>query len=259
MAGPSTSRNHKRGASDGQDAAAPAPKRPSKEQTRPQEPSYTLNNKIFQTLGGRWENLPPFVGDESKLYRWIAEPALWGRIIMGENCEPRAQQRIVGLHAALHDGLDASGFVLWRTFHPLQKPCSLTVRSAGESRIPDTRLQLPSVTIRQQKLQRSSRFGEGWEMRTHAGPPASPSAAPAWLKSGWRLIQAATFPFLGAPMPVVDAAWTSDRFGRTDAITHCLVETSPGAGINQATCRRGLAGVQLNRTGRRQGVVIRQP
>lgn len=232
MAGPRS--QPKRGVSDGQ-SNEPAPKRPVKTQVAGKPPTYTVNNTIFRTLGNRWENLPPFVGDEDKLYRWIAEPALWGRIIMGGEGghEMRTTQRIVGLHAALHDGLDASGFVLWRTFHPKRQPLSVTVKSSQEIRIPTQRMQLPNVTIRQQKLQPSSRFGEGWEIRSHVGPPTSPSTTPSWLRSGWRLIQQATFPFLGAPMPVVDAAWTSDRFARTDAITHVLVEADSGRAAAQ--------------------------
>ena len=43
-------------------------------------------------------------------------------------------------------------------------------------------------------------------------------------------IQQATFPFLGAPTPVVDAAWT---LARTDAITHVLVEADSGRAAAQ--------------------------
>ena len=38
-------------------------------------PHYHVNKQILASLGGGWENTPPFSGDEDKLYRWMAEPA----------------------------------------------------------------------------------------------------------------------------------------------------------------------------------------
>ena len=38
---------------------------------------YSVNKHLLATLGGGWVNMPPFAGDEDKLYRWMAEPALW--------------------------------------------------------------------------------------------------------------------------------------------------------------------------------------
>jgi hypothetical protein len=208
------------------------PRHPSKKQTLSKQlqlPHYYVNKHLLASLGGGWTNMPPFSGDEDKLYRWVAEPALWARVIMGD-VEPRMQQRLIGLHAGLHDGIDASGFVLWRSFAPTRPGLTVSVQATtapGHCKKVTQQITLPSVTIRQHKLTPSSHFGEGWEMRTHVGPPASPTAQPAWLRGAWQLIQTSTFPFLGGRMPVVDAAWTNDRLSRTDAITHALCEMHP--------------------------------
>ena len=131
---------------------------------------YSVNKHLLASLGGGWTNMPPFAGDEDRLYRWMAEPALWARVIMGD-LEPRTQQRLVGLHAALHDGLDASGFVLWRTMPPLREGLTVTLHTAA-SPIAPQRITLPRVTLRQSKLAPSSRFGAGWEVRSCAGAPS---------------------------------------------------------------------------------------
>ena len=189
---------------------------------------FSVDKHLLASLGGKWENTPPFSGDEDRLYRWIAEPALWARVIMSD-LEPRTQQRLIGLHAALHDNLDASGFVLWRALPPLHEHEGLcvTLHSAALPSVPQ-RLALPRVTIRQGKLISSSRFGEVWNMRSYAALPAGSSGTPAWLHGAWQLIQQATFPFLGQPMCVVDSVWAADRFNRTDAITHALISCDTG-------------------------------
>ena len=185
-----------------------------------------ISQQFLASLGGAWANTPPFCGDEDRLYRWMAEPALWARLIMGD-VEPRTQQRLIGLHAALHDGLDASGFMLWRTLPPIaDQGITITLRSAAcHSR---HSVQLPKVTIKQAKLAPSSRFGSGWGLRSYTVKPSAPLDAPGWLEDARRILQESTFPFLGQAMPVIDAAWAADRFSRTDAITHALVETEEG-------------------------------
>ena len=185
-----------------------------------------ISQQFLASLGGAWANTPPFCGDEDRLYRWMAEPALWARLIMGD-VEPRTQQRLIGLHAALHDGLDASGFMLWRTLPPIaDQGLTITLRSAAcHSR---HSVQLPKVTIKQAKLAPSSRFGSGWGLRSYTVKPSAPLDAPGWLEDARRILQESTFPFLGQAMPVIDAAWAADRFSRTDAITHALVETEEG-------------------------------
>ena len=220
-----------RGATDSVEAgelkrAVPKPK---------QTAHYSVNKHLLASLGGGWINMPPFAGDEDRLYRWMAEPALWARVIMGE-VEPRAQQRLIGLHAALHDGLDASGFVLWRSLPPLRPSLTITVRSTASTSTPQARM-LPRVSFRQSRLIPSERFGSDWEARTHPGAPACALAAPAWLRNAWALIQQATFHFLGQPMPVVDAAWVADRFNRSDAVTHALVAcASMGGEVGSHVC-----------------------
>lgn len=189
-----------------------------------ESPVYHVNKHVLARLGGAWEGVPPFAGDEDKLYRWVSEPALWARLVMGD-LDARQQQRLVQLHAALHDGLDASGFVLWRALPALRPAAAITLRTNG---LPDRRTELPRVALKQAKLAPSSRFGAGWEARSHEGPPPTPSSTPAWLRGAWRLVTQATFPFLGGTMPVVDAAWADDRFSRTDATTHALVESGGG-------------------------------
>ena len=77
-----------------------------------------VHKHLLAGLGGGWANAPPFSGDEDRLYRWIAEPALWARIVYG-NLEPKLQQRLVQLHAALHTA-STPGFVCWRTLQPIK-------------------------------------------------------------------------------------------------------------------------------------------
>ena len=153
-----------------------------------------VHKSTLDELGGGWVGVPPFSGDEDRLYRWIAEPALWARVVLGD-ADPAAQRRIIQHHAALHDALDASGFVLWRSLPPSEK--------------------LPA----------SSRFGPGWAVRTLVGrsgslrplpalsaaipatparlaaaPLGLPPGAPAWLGPAWALLRGATFTFMGEPM-----------------------------------------------------------
>ena len=180
---------NKRAAEEEEDAR-PAKSRKTKE---PSKASYAVTPRQLVMLGGFWEGVPPFNGDEDRRYRWLAEPALWARLVMND-LEPRVQQRIVQLHAGIHDGLDASGLSV----------------------------DLPRVTIKQLQFLPSSHFGEGWEARSFAGPPASAAATPPWLRNARRLVQDATFSFLGAPMPVVDEGWSNDRFSRQDTIVHAL-------------------------------------
>ena len=52
-------------------------------------------------------------------------------------------------HAAMHDALDASGFVLWRTF-PRRRSCTLHFKQLG---MPANSLPLQRVILRQNKLQ----------------------------------------------------------------------------------------------------------
>ena len=86
----------------------------------------------LNSLGGPWVGAPAFSGSEEALYRWVAEPALWARIVMGDIEEsPRIQQRLGQLHAAMHDALDASGFILWRSFPPIDKRLTVTLRQKG--------------------------------------------------------------------------------------------------------------------------------
>ena len=235
-----------RGAGAGARGPAPAPRAPGRQAPVRLQPAGTAllcqqaSARIARglgehaaVLGGRGPAVP--VG---------GQPAS-GAVVMG-NLDQRTQQRLVDLHAALHDGIDASGFVLWRSFPPARRAMTVTLKSttAADRRVPPhLRLALPPCPP-PGEARAGSRFGEGWECHTHAGPPASPQAAPAWLRAAWSLIQRATFPFLNAPMPVVDAAWTSDRFARTDAITHALCEL-PAAPRTPAAChvrRRGGAG-----------------
>ena len=195
---------------------------------------YAVNKHLLAGLGGGWANMPPFAGDEDRLYRWIAEPALWARVVL-DTCESRVQQRLVQLHAALHDGLDASGFICWRTLPPVQPPTSVTMKLPG---VPAVRTQLPRVTIRQHKMTPSIRFGEGWESRSQYGPPPE-GATPPWLRSAHRLVRQAEFNFLGAPMAVVDDSWATDRFSRPDAVLHALCEMGPGGGSDSSSGRGG--------------------
>lgn len=192
-------------------------------------PRISVDKHLLSSLGGGWDNTPPFSGDEDRLYRWMAEPALWARITM-RDVDPRTQQRLVGLHAALHDTLDASGFMLWRKLEPRRTEGLTVTLGSSDRRVAPQRLTLPCVSLKQSKLVPSSRYGADWELRSFAGSPAaSPTEAPPWLMGAWRLIQDATFPFLGHDMKMVDQAWAADRFSRTDAITHALVATSDDA------------------------------
>lgn len=198
-------------------------------------PALAITKKLLEGMGGPWEGLPPFSGDEDKLYRWVAEPALWGRVIF-DKMDHRTQQRLVQLHAALHDGMDASGFVLWRTMPPLvQEGLALTMRHGN---VAPFRRQLPKVTLKQAKFPPSSRFGDEWEMRSHAGPPEN-GRGPAWLQASWRLMEKSTFPFLGSTMPMVDEAWSADRFARTTTITHALCEVASEGGKGAAAGGKG--------------------
>lgn len=213
-------RSHKRKTPEPAEAGGPSSERPV----------YHVNKHVLSRLGGTWEGVPPFAGDEDKLYRWISEPALWARLVMGD-LDAGEQRRLVQLHAALHDGLDASGFVLWRSLPAFKPTASVTLRTNG---LPDRRVELPRVAVKQHVLTPSSHFGDGWEARSHEGPPATPSSGPAWLRGAWRLVTQSTFSFLGGTMPVVDAAWADDRFSRTDAITHALVESGGAKGARVA-------------------------
>ena len=172
---------NKRAAEEEEDAR-PAKSRKTKE---PSKASYAVTPRQLVMLGGFWEGVPPFNGDEDRLYRWLAEPALWARLVMND-LEPRVQQRIVQLHAGIHDGLDASGFVCWRTLPPLQPGVRVSLRAYG---LKGTSVDLPRVTIKQLQFLPSSRFGEGWEARSFAGPPASAAATPPWLRNARRLVQ----------------------------------------------------------------------
>ena len=146
--------------------------RPSKKLAAPpaKPPHYAATKHLLTSLGGGWAGMPPFSGDEDRLYRWIAEPALWARVIMGD-VEPRTQQRLIGLHAGLQEGINASGFVLWRSLPPMRPPLKVTVRAAVETRrINNSAVALPHVSLKQAKFAPSSHYGAGWEARSHAGP-----------------------------------------------------------------------------------------
>ncbi len=194
--------------------AAPTPSTPTlapstDERRSPKKPRralFSVNKRMLDGLGGSWAGVPPFSGDEDKLYRWVAEPALWGRVVMGRQSETeaaRVQQRIVQHHAALHDALDASGFVLWRTLQP------------------------------KTKLPASSRFGPEWEMRAHEGKVPSGGGA-TWLRSAWKLLREATFSFMGNPMFMVDDEWCSERLGRADVTTYALTDQPASRGSRGA-------------------------
>ena len=215
-------------------AAADEDARPCKKHKHADErkrASFSVTPRQLAGLGGAWEGVPPFSGDEDRLYRWLAEPALWARLIM-HDLEPRTQQRLVQLHAGIHDGIDASGYVCWRTLPAVQPAMRVTLQAAG---LRGASAAMPRVTIRQQHFLPSSRFGEGWEARSFAGPPSSTTAAPTWLRNARTLVQDATFSFMGAPMPVVDEAWAADRFSRQDAVVHALCDT----GDSSSTGKRG--------------------
>ena len=132
--------------------------------------TYNVSTSGLAKLGGGWSGAPPYVGGEEGLYRWIAEPTLWARVLAP------VEQRLRQLHVALHDALDASGFVLWRAFPPLHARLTVVLRQAS---VPPSRLELQRVTIRQAKLQPSSRFGPDWEMRSFPSAAAKP---PAWMR-----------------------------------------------------------------------------
>jgi len=228
--------------------------RPSKSRKVTKEPTaerktYSVTPRQLVMLGGAWEGVPPFAGDEDRLYRWLAEPALWARLVMND-LEPRMQQRLVQLHAGVHDGLDASGCVCWRTRPALQPGLRVTLRASG---VPGMSAELPRVTFRQQQFIMSSRFAEGWEARSFAGPPPSVTATPGWLRNARQLVQHATFNFLGAPMPVVDEAWSADRFNRQDAVVHALCDVGGSTGTGShgtgSPGKRGISGATSSSSG----------
>ena len=126
---------------------------------------FLVHKHLLSGLGGGWANTPPFSGDEDRLYRWVTEPALWARIIM-DNLAPKLQQRLVQLHAALHDSIDASGFVCWRTLPPLKPGVTVTLCSKG---LRPVSAQLPAVSLKQHRLTSSSHFGACWVARSHVG------------------------------------------------------------------------------------------
>mmetsp|Transcript_58818 Transcript_58818/g.161426 ORF Transcript_58818/g.161426 Transcript_58818/m.161426 type:complete len:366 (+) Transcript_58818:110-1207(+) len=194
---------------------------------RPRSPgeaslTYTITARGLATLGGPWVGVPPFSGNEEQFYRWVSEPALWARVVL-TGLEGRTQYRLSQHHAAMHDALDASGFVLWRSF-PGKRPLTVALKQAGMPRQTHT---LPCVTTRQAKLPPSSRFCSEWESHTFVAEGGG--APPGWVYSVRKLVQQATFRFMGAEMPVVDQGWARERFQRSDAITYGLMRAgAPG-------------------------------
>lgn len=115
--------------------------------------------------------------------------------------------------------LDATGFILWRTFPSLRR-LTIAIKQSG---LPRSEHVLPVVRTRQAKMAPSLRFGEEWESHTFVSAGGCPP--PSWVYSVRRLVQQATFRFMGSDMPVVDQAWARERFQRQDAITYGLMRT----------------------------------
>ena len=85
--------------------------------------------------------------EHSQLYRWISEPALWARLVLDDlDRANRAQARLGQLHALLHDALDASGFILWRSFPALRSGMAVTLKQLGRE---PNRIELARVSIKQ--------------------------------------------------------------------------------------------------------------
>ena len=173
-------------------------KRPRSPDSR--EKMYQIPKRGMAGFGGAWAGVPPFSGTEEQFYRWVSEPALWARLVLN-GLEGRTQHRLSQHHAAMHDALDASGFVLWRTF-PRRRACTLYLKQLG---MPLNELPLQRVGFRQNKLQPSLRFGEGWE--THTSAVAEGGRTPEWVYGVRQLISTSIFRFMGAEMPVVDDSW----------------------------------------------------
>ena len=88
----------------------PSSPRPTPQRASGGDASYDIGTQSLKQMGGGWCTAEPYVGDEEGFYRWIAEPTLWAKVLAP--IEARLRQ----LHVALHEALDASGFVLWRSF-----------------------------------------------------------------------------------------------------------------------------------------------
>jgi len=175
---------------------------------------------MLHALGPRWEMMPTFTGDEDAFYAWISEPSHWMRMVLPDNsiCA-RVRQRFTQLHTSMLDALDSSGFVLWRSFPP-RRQLTVTLKQA---KVLPRRIQLPRVTFKQSKLQPSQRFRGEWSTRSLPARWASAPNAPDWVKQARALIEKSTFDFMGEPMSLVDARWCEDRFARSDAVLHALV------------------------------------
>ena len=201
-------------------AAEPATE-PLQQRHKGSKPPFQVDRDFLVSLA--WEGVPTLAGGEDDLYRWITEPELWARVLMGD-VEARVRRRIVQLHAGLLEEMHASGFVLWRALPPRRPGLAITVRNSKSPQLPVRRVELPAVTFRQHRLTPSTHFCDGWVLRSHMGPPGKLSAAPAWLRNACNLIQQVTFPFVGSSMPVVDGGWVEDRFTRSDAVIYALCE-----------------------------------
>ena len=136
-------------------------------------PWFDVSKKVLKKLG--WpEDIEPFSGNEDDMYRWVTEPELWASVLMGD-VEARARRRFAQLHSGLHEEMHASGFVLWRVLPPLPQPFYITVRHSKSPQLPTRRVAYPAVTLKRHRLVASSHFKDGWEMRSHVGPPGKPA------------------------------------------------------------------------------------
>ena len=204
------------------------------------EREFNVDRDVLASLGKEWDGVETLAGDEDELYRWITEPDLWVQHVLMRDVEVRVRRRLFQLHSSLHEEMHASGFVLWRALPARLPGLTLTVRNSKTPQLPERRVQLPAVTFRQNRINPSSHFHDGWVLRSHEGPPGELQAAPAWLRNACNLIQEVTFPFVGSSMPVVDGNWVEDRFTRSDATIYALCEGGGAQGKKGVTVAAAL-------------------
>ena len=202
------------------------------------EREFNVDRDVLASLA--WDGVETLAGDEDELYRWITEPDLWVQHVLMRDVEVRVRRRLFQLHSSLHEEMHASGFVLWRALPARLPGLTLTVRNSKTPQLPERRVQLPAVTFRQNRINPSSHFHDGWVLRSHEGPPGELQTAPAWLRNACNLIQEVTFPFVGSSMPVVDGNWVEDRFTRSDATIYALCEGGGAQGKKGVTVAAAL-------------------